>query len=50
VACRGIGASSLPQDKINAFKKEHLEYMQTVPECFTIPHYVTMLDFKAKAL
>lgn len=48
VACRGIGASSLPQEKINAFKKEHLAYLQTVPERFVIPHYVTMLDFKVK--
>lgn len=48
VACRGIGASSLPQNKIDAFKKEHLEYMKTVPERFTIPHYVTMIDFKSK--
>lgn len=48
VACRGIGASSLPQDKIDAFQKEHLEYMQTIPEQFKIPHYVTMLDFKLK--
>ena len=50
VACRGIGASSLQQDKIDAFRKEHLEYMQTVSEQFEIPHYVTMLDLRAKTI
>lgn len=49
VACRGIGASSLPQSKIKAFKKEHWQYIQTIPKQFVIPHYVTMLDFKQKA-
>jgi SAM-dependent methyltransferase len=50
IACRGIGASSLPQSEIEGFKKEHFEYMQTVPESFTIPHFVTMLNLKPKIL
>lgn len=44
-ACRGIDAS-LPIDKITAFEKEHLAYLETVPEKFTIPHYATILDLK----
>ena len=48
IACRGIGASSLPQSAIEGFKKEHWKYMQTVPEQFIIPHFVTMLEFKTK--
>lgn len=45
-ACRGIGASSLSQDEIAAWEKEHLEYMQTLPEVFNILHYVSILDVK----
>ena len=49
IACRGVGAFSLSQDTIEAFKEKHWELMQTVPECFTIPHLVTLLDFKRKS-
>lgn len=45
-ACRGIGASSLRQDEITAWEREHMAYMQTVPEVFDILHYVTILDVK----
>lgn len=45
-ACRGIGASSLSQDEIAAWEKEHIAYMQTVPEVFDILHYVSILDVK----
>lgn len=45
-ACRGIGASSLSQDEIAAWEKEHMAYMQTVPEVFDILHYVTILDLR----
>ena len=45
-ACRGIGASSLSRDQIAAWEKEHMEYLQTVPEVFDILHYVTILDVK----
>ncbi len=44
-ACRGIDAS-LSQEKILAFEKEHLSYLSTVPEKFTIKHYATILDLK----
>lgn len=44
-ACRGIDAS-LTADKIAEFEKEHLEYLSTVSEKFTIPHYATLLDLK----
>ena len=47
-SCRGIGASSLSSDQIAAWEKEHLEYMNTLPESFEILHYVSMLDFKKK--
>lgn len=45
-ACRGIGASSLSQDEIDKWEAEHLAYLNTVPEKFTIPHYATILDLK----
>lgn len=48
IACRGIGASSLPAKSIEEFKHEHLDYMKTVPETFSIPHFVTLLDLKVK--
>lgn len=47
-ACRGIGASSLSQEEIAAWEKEHIAYLQTVPEEFEILHYVTILDLKRK--
>lgn len=44
-ACRGIDAS-LPKETIAQFEKEHMEYLISKPEKFTIPHYVTMIDLK----
>lgn len=44
-ACRGIDAS-LPKEIIAEFEKEHLEYLNTVPESFTIPHFASILDLK----
>lgn len=49
-ACRGIGASSLSAEQIAAWEKEHLDFLETVPERFNILHYVTILDLKKKAL
>lgn len=46
-ACRGIDAS-LSKEKIAAFEKEHLTYLSTVSEKFTIKHYATILDLKKK--
>ena len=43
IACRGIGASSLPDEKIAAFEAEHRAYLNTLPEEFTIPHQIMML-------
>ena len=40
---RGIGASSLPGEKIAAFEVEHRAFMDTLPEEFTIPHQIMML-------
>ena len=47
-ACRGIGVSSLSKDEIEAWEREHMAYMRTVPEVFDILHYVTILDVKKK--
>jgi hypothetical protein len=43
LACRGIGASSLPGEKIAAFEAEHRAYLETLPEEFTVPHQIMML-------
>ena len=48
IACRGIGASGLPQEQIKAFRQAHWAYMQSVPETFVIPHYATLLDFRKR--
>lgn len=48
VACRGIGASSLSAAEIVAFEKEHKVFLNTVPETFAIPHYVTILNLRKK--
>lgn len=44
--CRGIGASELSPDKIAMWEKEHMEYLNTVPECFEIPHWVNLLNLR----
>jgi len=43
LACRGIGASSLPPEQIAAFEREHLAFLATLPEEFTVPHQIVML-------
>lgn len=48
IACRGVGASSLSFNEIEQFKIEHWNFMQTLPDTFVIPHYVSILDLKAK--
>lgn len=45
-ACRGIGASLLSEKEIELWEAEHLDYLKMVPEMFTIPHYVSILDLK----
>lgn len=47
-ACRGIGASSLSQDEIASWEREHMAYMQTVPEVFDILHYVSIIDVRKR--
>ncbi len=47
-ACRGMGASSLEKDKIAAWEKEHVAYLQTVPETFRILHYASVIDVRKK--
>ncbi len=48
IACRGVGASSLPPQQIEAFKREHWTYMETQPETFKIPHLATFIDLKPR--
>lgn len=45
-ACRGIGASSLPDQEIANWEKEHRAFLETVPEEFEIKHYITILDLE----
>lgn len=47
-ACRGIGASSLPKEKLSEWSREHTEYVNTLPDSFDVPHWVSMMDFKVK--
>lgn len=45
-ACRGIGASSLSTEEVEAWEKEHRAYLETIPDSFNIPHWVTVLNLK----
>lgn len=45
-ACRGIGASALPQEEISKWEKAHWEYLKHVPESFIIPHHVAVLNLQ----
>ena len=45
-ACRGIGASSLSEDEIAAFEREHLAYLDTCTEQFEILHNITILNLR----
>ncbi|MDR2532832.1 MAG: class I SAM-dependent methyltransferase [Oscillospiraceae bacterium] len=47
-ACRGIGASSLSAEDIAAWEKEHIEYLQSVPETFDILHFASILNLRKK--
>ncbi len=47
-ACHGMGASSLPKDTIDAWEKEHLDYMKTLPDNFEIIHHCTILNLVKK--
>ena len=48
MTCRGISASSVPAEVTAAFEKEHFEYLQSAPDTFEIPHFVTMLNLRRK--
>lgn len=45
-ACRGIGASSLSNEAIAEFEREHISMLGRFPEKFEILHYATILDFQ----
>jgi len=45
--CRGISAAScMSAEEIARWEKEHIEYLQSVPEVFDIPHLVTVLNLR----
>lgn len=47
-ACRGIGASTLSEEQISEWAKEHMDYMDTLPESFDIPHWIAVMDFMVR--
>ncbi len=47
-ACRGVGASSLSGAELDAFEKEHAEYLSGCPERFDIPHYASIICYRKK--
>lgn len=47
-ACRGIGAADLTDTQKADFQKSHLRMLAQYPEQFTIPHWVSILDFQKK--
>lgn len=47
-ACRGVGASSLTQQQIADWEKEHLEMLSEYPDEFDIMHYAAFAVLKKK--
>lgn len=47
-ACRGIGATDLSETQKAEFRKRHMAMLQNYPPQFTIPHWVSILDFQKK--
>ncbi len=45
-ACRGIGAADLSEAQKAEFRKQHLDLLSQFPNPFTVPHWVSILDFK----
>jgi SAM-dependent methyltransferase len=48
-ACRGIGASSLPEAEIAAFDAEHIRFLETQPEEFAIIHSANFCVLKGNS-
>lgn len=48
IACRGVGASSLPGETIRQFEEEHRALLRAIPEKFEILHNVTLLILRKK--
>ena len=46
MTCRGISASLVSTETTAAFEQAHIEYLNTVPATFEIPHFVTMLNLR----
>ena len=44
--CRGIGASSLSDEAVAEFEREHLKMLSEIPETFNILHYAAILDLQ----
>lgn len=45
-ACRGIGASSLSDEAISEFEREHIQILTEKPEKFEVLHLARILDFQ----
>jgi hypothetical protein len=45
---RGIGASNLTPEQIEAWSDEHFAFMQKQPETFTIPHMIQICLMKLR--
>lgn len=45
-ACRGVGASSLSDEAIAAFEREHLQMLEEFAEPFTVLHEVSVLNLR----
>lgn len=48
LACRGTGASYLPEKELALFEAEHKKMLSQYPSDFSILHHVTMFDFVKK--
>ncbi|MCL2633422.1 MAG: methyltransferase domain-containing protein [Oscillospiraceae bacterium] len=46
LSCRGIGASGLSEKEREDFNKEHMQYLETLPESFEIEHYATVFTLR----
>jgi len=46
MTCRGISASFVSEETTAAFEQAHLAYLNTLPDSFEIPHFVTMLNLR----
>lgn len=41
--CRGVGAE-MPPETVERWEREHLQYLSSLPESFSIPHHIVVAD------